>query len=47
MELIGDVFCGESMFGKITDASKVAFYHLCQQAQQKWHQTYRLSSGLQ
>jgi leucyl/phenylalanyl-tRNA---protein transferase len=31
--LIGDVFCGESMFAKVTDASKVAFYHLCQQAQ--------------
>jgi leucyl/phenylalanyl-tRNA--protein transferase len=32
--LIGDVFCGESMFSKVTDASKVAFYHLCQQAEQ-------------
>ena len=32
--LIGDVFCGESMFAKVTDASKVAFYHLCQQAKQ-------------
>ncbi len=31
--LIGNVFCGESMFAKVTDASKVAFYHLCQQAQ--------------
>ncbi len=30
--LIGDIFCGESMFAKVTDASKVAFYHLCQQA---------------
>ncbi len=30
---IGDVFCGESMFSKVTDASKVAFYHLCQQAE--------------
>lgn len=30
--LIGNVFCGESMFAKVTDASKVAFYHLCQQA---------------
>ena len=28
--VIGDVFCGESMFAKVTDASKVAFYHLCQ-----------------
>ena len=31
--LIGDVFCGESMFAKVTDASKVAFYHLCQQTE--------------
>ena len=31
--LINDVFCGESMFSKVTDASKVAFYHLCSQAQ--------------
>jgi leucyl/phenylalanyl-tRNA---protein transferase len=31
--LIGDVFCGESMFSKVSDASKVAFYHLCQQAE--------------
>lgn len=30
--LINDVFCGESMFAKVTDASKVAFYHLCMQA---------------
>lgn len=30
--LIGNIFCGESMFSKVTDASKVAFYHLCQQA---------------
>lgn len=27
--LINDIFCGESMFSKVTDASKVAFYHLC------------------
>ncbi len=27
--LIDDIFCGESMFSKKTDASKVAFYHLC------------------
>lgn len=32
--LIGDVFCGESMFSNVSDASKVAFYHLCQQASQ-------------
>lgn len=32
--MIGDVFCGESMFAKVSDASKVAFYHLCQQAEQ-------------
>ena len=30
--LINDVFCGESMFAKVNDASKVAFYHLCNQA---------------
>lgn len=32
--LIDDVFCGESMFAKVSDASKVAFYHLCKQAQE-------------
>ena len=32
--LIGNIFCGESMFAKVTDASKVAFYHLCQQAEE-------------
>ncbi len=32
--LIGDIFCGESMFSKVKDASKVAFYHLCKQASQ-------------
>ena len=32
--LHGNVFCGESMFAKVSDASKVAFYHLCQQAKQ-------------
>ncbi|WP_418185549.1 leucyl/phenylalanyl-tRNA--protein transferase [Aliarcobacter vitoriensis] len=32
--LINDIFCGESMFSIVSDASKVAFYHLCQQAQQ-------------
>ncbi|RXJ81266.1 leucyl/phenylalanyl-tRNA--protein transferase [Arcobacter sp. F2176] len=32
--LIGDVFCGESMFSLEKDASKVAFYHLCNQAKQ-------------
>jgi len=30
--LIGDIFCGESMFAEVSDASKVAFYHLCNQA---------------
>jgi len=30
--LINDIFCGESMFSKVNDASKVAFYHLCNQA---------------
>lgn len=32
--LVNDVFCGESMFAKKSDASKVAFYHLCKQAKQ-------------
>jgi len=32
--LIGNIFCGESMFSKVTDASKVAFYHLCNQAKE-------------
>ncbi|MCT7546957.1 leucyl/phenylalanyl-tRNA--protein transferase [Aliarcobacter butzleri] len=32
--LIGDIFCGESMFSLVPDASKVTFYHLCQQAKQ-------------
>ncbi|MCK5110333.1 MAG: leucyl/phenylalanyl-tRNA--protein transferase [Arcobacteraceae bacterium] len=29
---VGDIFCGESMFSKVSDASKMAFYHLCKQA---------------
>ena len=32
--LINNIFCGESMFAKEKDASKVAFYHLCKQAEQ-------------
>ncbi len=32
--MIGDVFCGESMFAKVSDASKVAFYNLCNQAEE-------------
>ena len=32
--MIGDIFCGESMFAKVNDASKVAFDHLCNQAKQ-------------
>ncbi|WP_424687468.1 MAG: leucyl/phenylalanyl-tRNA--protein transferase [Halarcobacter ebronensis] len=32
--LIDDIFCGESMFAKVSDASKVAFYHLCKQAKE-------------
>ena len=31
---IGDIFCGESMFSKVSNASKIAFYHLCNQAEQ-------------
>ena len=30
--MIDDVFCGESMFSDVKDASKVVFYHLCDQA---------------
>ena len=30
--IVGDVFCGESMFSKVSNASKIAFYHLSQQA---------------
>ncbi len=32
--LINDIFCGESMFTKVSDASKVALYHLCSQAKE-------------
>jgi len=32
--IIGDIFCGESMFSDVKDASKVAFYHLCKQSKQ-------------
>ena len=32
--VIGDIFCGESMFSFVTDASKVAFFHLCNWAKQ-------------
>ncbi len=32
--MIGDVFCGESMFAKQRDASKVAFYYLAEQSKQ-------------
>jgi len=33
--MIDDIFCGESMFSDVADASKVAFYYLCQQAKEK------------
>lgn len=32
--VIGDVFCGESMFAKKSDASKVAFYYLIEKLKQ-------------
>ncbi|WP_419677430.1 leucyl/phenylalanyl-tRNA--protein transferase [Aliarcobacter lanthieri] len=32
--LINNIFCGESMFSLVSDASKVAFYHLCNQAKE-------------
>jgi len=28
--VVGDIFCGESMFTKVSDASKIAFVHLVQ-----------------
>lgn len=31
---IGNIFCGESMFSKVSNSSKVAFYHLCNQAKE-------------
>ena len=31
--MIGDIFCGESMFSDVRDASKVAFYHLAKQSE--------------
>lgn len=33
-EMVGDIFCGESMFALEKNASKVAFYHLCNQAKE-------------
>ncbi len=33
--VIGDIFCGESMFAKKSDASKVAFYYLVKHLKQK------------
>lgn len=32
--IINDIFCGESMFSLEKDASKIAFFHLCNQAKQ-------------
>jgi len=32
--MINDIFCGESMFSSVKDASKVAFYYLCEQAKE-------------
>ena len=32
--MIDDIFCGESMFSDMKDASKVAFYYLCEQAKE-------------
>ncbi|MEN8718523.1 MAG: leucyl/phenylalanyl-tRNA--protein transferase [Sulfurovum sp.] len=29
-----EIFCGESMFAKVSDASKVCFYHLCKWCQE-------------
>ncbi len=33
--LIGNIFCGESMFSLVNDASKVAFFYLCKLAIEK------------
>jgi leucyl/phenylalanyl-tRNA--protein transferase len=33
--VIGDIFCGESMFSKVNDSSKVALYHLVQRLKKK------------
>jgi len=32
--IINNVFCGESMFSKVSNASKVCFYHLCNSAKE-------------
>ena len=32
--MVDNIFCGESMFSDVKDASKVAFYYLCEQAKQ-------------
>jgi leucyl/phenylalanyl-tRNA--protein transferase len=32
---LGSVFCGESMFSKVSNASKIAFIHLVQHLQKK------------
>ena len=32
--LIDDIFCGESMFSKVSNSSKVAFYYLCEWAKE-------------
>ena len=35
---LGDIFCGESMFSKVSDASKVGFYYLVAQLKAKNYQ---------
>ena len=40
---LGHVFCGESMFSKVSNSSKLAFIHLVRELQKKRIQTYRLS----
>ncbi len=32
--IINDIFCGESMFSLVNDASKVAFFYLCNWAKE-------------
>lgn len=33
---VGNVFCGESMFSKVSNASKAAFIHFTKHYQKEW-----------
>lgn len=39
---LGNIFCGESMFSKVSNASKVAFHHLIEKAKEE---NYRIIDG--